>query len=123
MLVGGEAREAAGGDDGVGRQEGRQVGAHADGAHARAAAAVRDAEGLVQVQVAHIRPDEARARQAHLRGSTGGLDFKSGHCVLVYSPLGSDGTRPFAFSIEPLLDSSCLSTRGSDVTGEAGHTI
>ena len=34
-----------------------QVFRHADGPHARAAAAVRDAEGLVQVHVANIGAD------------------------------------------------------------------
>jgi hypothetical protein len=38
----------------------------ADGAHARAASAMRDAERLVQVQVAHVRADEARGRQPNL---------------------------------------------------------
>ena len=37
------------------RQEGRQVRLHRGRAHARAAAAVRDAEGLVQVEVRHVR--------------------------------------------------------------------
>ena len=39
----------------------------ADGAHAGAAAAVGDAEGLVQVQVAHVRADVPGGGQAHLR--------------------------------------------------------
>ncbi len=38
----------------------------ADGAHARAAAAVRDAEGLVQVEVADVGADVAGAGQADL---------------------------------------------------------
>ena len=42
------------GDDGVVGQEGRQVRLDADRAHAGAAAAVRDAEGLVQVHVADV---------------------------------------------------------------------
>ncbi len=41
------------------RQIGRQVRAHRHGAHAGAAAAVRDAEGLVQVQVGHVRAELA----------------------------------------------------------------
>jgi hypothetical protein len=36
------------------RQEGREVRLDADRAHAGAAAAVRDAEGLVQVEVADV---------------------------------------------------------------------
>ncbi len=43
------------------RQKLRQVRGHADGTHARAAAAVRDAEGLVQVQVAHVGAHVGRA--------------------------------------------------------------
>ena len=46
---------------GMAGQEGRQVRRHADRAHARAAAAVRNAEGLVQVQVADVGADVARA--------------------------------------------------------------
>ena len=40
---------------------------HADRAHARAAAAVRNAERLVQVEVADVGADVARAAQADLR--------------------------------------------------------
>jgi hypothetical protein len=50
----------------VPRQERREVPAHADGAHAGTAAAVRDGEGLVQVQVADVRADVAGAAQADL---------------------------------------------------------
>ena len=48
-------------------QELHQVLRHADRAHARAAAAVRDAEGLVQVHVAHIGADVAGPAEADLR--------------------------------------------------------
>jgi hypothetical protein len=51
----------------VAGQERREVRAHADRAHARAAAAVRDAERLVQVQVADVGADVAGAAQADLR--------------------------------------------------------
>mmetsp|Transcript_27212 Transcript_27212/g.43604 ORF Transcript_27212/g.43604 Transcript_27212/m.43604 type:complete len:231 (-) Transcript_27212:2003-2695(-) len=44
----------------------RQVTPHADRAHAGTTAAVRDAEGLVQVQVADICTDHARGSQAQL---------------------------------------------------------
>mmetsp|Transcript_19985 Transcript_19985/g.64911 ORF Transcript_19985/g.64911 Transcript_19985/m.64911 type:complete len:484 (-) Transcript_19985:1651-3102(-) len=54
-------------DDGVVGQEGLQVGTAADGADAGAAAAVRDAKGLVQVQVAHVGPEVARPTKPHLR--------------------------------------------------------
>jgi hypothetical protein len=43
----------------VAGQEGHELFGHADRADARAAAAVRDAEGLVQVEVADVRADEA----------------------------------------------------------------
>ena len=42
-------------------QERREVLAHTDRADARAAAAVRDAEGLVQVQVRDVGAEPARA--------------------------------------------------------------
>ena len=48
-------------------QERREVLRHADRPHARAAAAVRDAERLVQVQVADVGADVARAAEADLR--------------------------------------------------------
>ena len=47
--------------DRVAGQEGREVRGDRDRPHARAAAAVRDAEGLVQVQVADVGADVARA--------------------------------------------------------------
>mmetsp|Transcript_89327 Transcript_89327/g.277795 ORF Transcript_89327/g.277795 Transcript_89327/m.277795 type:complete len:344 (-) Transcript_89327:1377-2408(-) len=56
-----------GADDGVVRQVRRQVRAHADGAEAGAAAAVRDAEGLMEVQVADVRADHAGGGEAELR--------------------------------------------------------
>mmetsp|Transcript_69105 Transcript_69105/g.205648 ORF Transcript_69105/g.205648 Transcript_69105/m.205648 type:complete len:393 (-) Transcript_69105:2027-3205(-) len=55
-----------GGNDGVVRQVRGQVLAHADGAEARATAAMRDAEGLVEVKVADIRTDHSRRGQAEL---------------------------------------------------------
>ena len=62
---------AAGADHGVAREEGRQLGVDADGAHAGAAAAVGDAERLVQVEVAHVGADAARRGVAHLRAAGG----------------------------------------------------
>ena len=47
--------------------EGREVRLHTDRAHAGAAAAVRDAERLVQVQVAHVSANVARRREADLQ--------------------------------------------------------
>ena len=49
------------------RQERRQVRGDADRAHAGTAAAVRDAERLVQVEVADVGADVARAAEADLR--------------------------------------------------------
>ena len=51
----------------VPRQERRQVRGDANRPHARPAAAVRDGERLVQVQVADVGADRRRAGQAHLR--------------------------------------------------------
>jgi hypothetical protein len=58
----------------VRRQEGHQVGHHRHRPHARAAAAVRDAEGLVQVQVAHVAAEFARRGHAHQRVHVGAVD-------------------------------------------------
>ena len=54
---------------------GREVRLDADGAHAGAAAAVRDAEGLVQVQVADIAAQIAGARQADHGVHVGAVDI------------------------------------------------
>ena len=48
-------------------QKRRQVRRHADGPHAGAAAAVRNRERLVQVQVADVGADRGGAGQPHLR--------------------------------------------------------
>ena len=48
------------------RQEGREMRRHTDGAHPRPAAAVGDAEGLVQVEMRHVRaelPGQAQPEQ------------------------------------------------------------
>ena len=58
---------AADRDDRVARQELREVLRDADRPHARAAAAVRDAERLVQVDVADVGADVRRAAEADLR--------------------------------------------------------
>mmetsp|Transcript_74236 Transcript_74236/g.215090 ORF Transcript_74236/g.215090 Transcript_74236/m.215090 type:complete len:685 (-) Transcript_74236:933-2987(-) len=52
--------------DAVARKVRREMLPHADGAEARAAAAVRDAEGLVEVQVADVRTDSAGGGEAEL---------------------------------------------------------
>mmetsp|Transcript_50792 Transcript_50792/g.163025 ORF Transcript_50792/g.163025 Transcript_50792/m.163025 type:complete len:1046 (-) Transcript_50792:41-3178(-) len=54
------------GDHTVVRQVRCQVFLDADGPQARAAATVRDAEGLVEVQVTHISTNHARRREAQL---------------------------------------------------------
>mmetsp|Transcript_6016 Transcript_6016/g.23375 ORF Transcript_6016/g.23375 Transcript_6016/m.23375 type:complete len:875 (+) Transcript_6016:760-3384(+) len=53
-------------DDRMTGQEGRQVLGHSNGPDARSAAPVGDAEGLVEVQVADVRADEPRRREADL---------------------------------------------------------
>jgi hypothetical protein len=58
----------------VARQVGHQVFDHAHRAHARAAAAVRNAEGLVQVQVAHVAAELARRGHADQRVHVGAVD-------------------------------------------------
>ena len=50
----------------MGRQERSQVRLDPNGAHAGTSSTVRDAEGLVQVEVAHIGTNDARGCQAHL---------------------------------------------------------
>ena len=52
---------------GMAGQVGHQVRHHADRTHARPAAAVRNAEGLVQVEVAHVAAELARRRHADQR--------------------------------------------------------
>ena len=52
----------------------RQVGAHRDRADARAAAAVRDAEGLVQVEVRDVAAELARLGVAEQRVEVGAVD-------------------------------------------------
>jgi hypothetical protein len=46
---------------------------HRNRPHARPAAAVRDAKGLVQVQVADVRPHVARTAPAHLGIQVGAI--------------------------------------------------
>jgi len=68
---GAEGLGAARLDDRVVGQEGLEVLGASDGADARAAAAVRDAEGLVQVKVAHIGAEVARAAETDLERERG----------------------------------------------------
>ena len=51
----------------------REMGGHRDGSHARPAAAVRDAEGLVQVDVADVGADQRRLRQPGERVHVGAV--------------------------------------------------
>ena len=64
----------AGVDQRVARQERHQVLADADRADAGAAAAVRDAEGLVQVEVADVGAEPARLGQPDHRVEVGAVD-------------------------------------------------
>ena len=68
---------------GVAGQEGHQVLDHAHRADAGAAAAVRDAEGLVQVQVADVAAELARRRQADQRVHVRAVDVDA-PAVLVH---------------------------------------
>ena len=61
------------GDDGVVGQEGGQMRLDADRAHAGAAAAVRDAEGLVQVHVADVGAELGGAGDADQRVEVGAV--------------------------------------------------
>src|SRR5690606_19246569 len=63
---GGNGLVAAGPDHAMARQERGQVRGGADGAHARTAAAVGNAEGLVQIEVAYVRAHAAGAAKSHL---------------------------------------------------------
>ena len=56
-------------------QERDQMGLHADGPHAWSTAAVRDAEGLVQVEVAHVGADVARACEPDQRVQVGAVEI------------------------------------------------
>ena len=55
------------------RQMRRQMRGHPDRADPRSAAAMRNAESLVQVQVAHIRANRTGAGQAKLRVHVGAI--------------------------------------------------
>ena len=57
------------------RQEGQQMGCHCNRSHAGAAAAVGNAEGLVQVEVADIGAVETRLAQAHLGVEVGAIEI------------------------------------------------
>ena len=65
------------------RQEGHEVGHHRHRPHAGPAAAVRDAEGLVQIQVAHVAAKFARCRHAHQRIHVRAVDINA-PAVLVH---------------------------------------
>ncbi|CCK15585.1 hypothetical protein BN136_1595 [Cronobacter universalis NCTC 9529] len=58
----------------VARYERRQVRFHANRAHARTAAAVRNAERFMQVKMRHIRADVARRGDAHLGVHVGAVE-------------------------------------------------
>ncbi len=52
---------------GMAGQEVHQMFGYGNWSHARPAAAVRDAEGLVQIQMAHVGPDVGRPAETNLR--------------------------------------------------------
>ncbi len=58
----------------VTRYKRRQVRFHTDWTHTRAATAVRNAEGFVQVQVRHVRADKAWRGDAHLSVHVGTIE-------------------------------------------------
>ena len=66
---GGDARALGG----FRRQETSQMGRHTDRPHAGPAAAMRNAEGLVQIQMTHVRTNQARAGQSNLRIHIGAI--------------------------------------------------
>ena len=68
---------------GVAGQEGHQVGHHTHGADTGAATAVGDAEGLVQVQVAHVAAKLAGGGGAHQRVHVGAVHIHTA-AVLVH---------------------------------------
>ena len=74
-----EMGAGAGGRAGLGHQrmvgqEGRQVRPHRHRTHARATAAVGDAEGLVQVQVRHVGAEAAGPGHAHQGVEVGAVE-------------------------------------------------
>ena len=69
-------------------QEGHQVGGHRDRPDARTAAAMGDAEGLVQVEMANIGAETARLAQAHLGIEVGAIEV---HLAAVAMHQGADG--------------------------------
>src|SRR5450830_102111 len=71
----------------VTRQERRQVRLHADRADARAATAVGNAEGLVQVQVRHVAAELARGAEADHGVHVGAIDI---HLAAVVMNDGAD---------------------------------
>ena len=66
-------------------EERSEVLRHADRPHPRAAAAMRDAERLVQVEVAHVGADVARAAEPDLRVHVGAVHVHLA-AVLVHDP-------------------------------------
>ena len=71
--TGPDGGHAAGGDSGCAGRNGARCGGHADRAHPGAAAAVRDAEGLVQVDVADVGADVRGAAEPDLGVQVGAV--------------------------------------------------
>ena len=56
-------------------RKGARCALHANGSHARPATTVGNAEGFVQVHVAHVRPQFRRAHDADLRVEVGAIEI------------------------------------------------
>ena len=74
---------------------------HADGAYAGASAAMRDAEGLVQVQVRHVAAEFARPGQTDQRVQVRAIDVDLAACRMYL----------FAYAADRLLDEHALEAR------------
>jgi len=92
----------------VSREEGLEVLLSSNGAHSRATASVRNGKGLVQVQVAHISPNEAGRGEAHL-----GVEVGAVHVDL--APVGVDD---FAHLDDVVLEDSVGGGVGDEEGGE-----
>ena len=79
---------AATGHQGMAGQEGHQVGRHRDRSHPRTTAAMGDAEGLVQVEMADIGAKAARFAEAHLGIEVGAIEV---HLAAMAMHQGADG--------------------------------
>ena len=70
-------------------QEGGEVGSYSDGSHAWSATPMRDAEGLVQIQVRYVRAESTRLSQPDEGIQIGSIDVDLTTCIV---HLGADIT-------------------------------